>query len=90
MFALEIASALVKPSAGVIDQTGGIIFFGPISNISRIKLPPALIKGSLDGDGDDIVEGVNHALILPSKLVSVLFASASQPPITTVIPHPLE
>lgn len=67
VYADKVPAALIEPAAGGVDEAGGILFSDQIGNPHGIKLPPALVKGRLDGDGGkefQVVDGL-HAFLFP-------------------------
>ena len=65
--ASEVASLLVKPSAGMVDRAGGVQFLDTFGNTQRVKLSPALVEKGPYGNGGNAVQMGNsiQTLLFP-------------------------
>ena len=69
MNAFEIAAALVKPAAGLVDKPGGIFFPDKAGDPVGVELPPAFVEGDPYGDGGNVIQIIDgvQAFFCPAK-----------------------
>ena len=58
----NVTGPVVSPSAGAIDQTGGVVFLDPFGDALDVILTPSFVEADPHYDRWMVVESVDHSL----------------------------